>query len=312
MFDWFSAILIVFFGIVSSFLGIILLNEHVLYKRSERIIKEHSKTFYKAFSKIKDIKKRRAVYVVYAFCREADDAWDKHQSIQQLNALKLKLDQYLTGDIPRDKTFQALGLLHERFYQHYDYQAFYDMIEGQMMDANFQTYETMEDLLKYCYHVASSVGLMLLPVLAPKKVETLTPFAIKLGYAMQLTNILRDVGEDARRGYVYLPQVMLQQTNITKNDLLKGHITPSFIEVFEAIAKVAESYYDEALKDIHEFDDDVKLPLHAAAILYRDILTSCRASNYDVFTQKNYVSEERKEQLIKTLLKESSYGHLGH
>lgn len=312
MFDWFSALLVIFFGIVSSFLGMILLKEHLLYRRSEAIIKEHSKTFYQAFSKIKNKHKRRAVYVVYAFCREADDAWDKHQSLSKLEQLKVKLDQYRSGDLPKDKTFQALGLLHERFYKHSDYQAFYDMIEGQMMDARHQTYETMEDLLKYCYYVASSVGLMLLPVLAPKKEQQLKPFAVQLGYAMQLTNILRDVGEDARRGYVYLPSNLLKAANISKEDLIQGHITTSFIEVFEMIAKQAEQYYELALKEIDEFDEDVKLPLHAAAVLYRDILNSCRASNYDVFTKKNYVNEARKQQLITTLLKESSHGHLGN
>lgn len=274
----------------------------------EEIIKKNSLTFYKAFSKINDKKRREAVYAVYAFCRYADDLIDEDQDIDGLNQLKQNLDHYVKGKTPDNFRFRALRQTTKSFYpKNYSYQPFYDMIKGQEMDFTFQEIKTEEDLLNYCYYVAGTVGLMLTPVLSPKH-QLLNEFAVTLGYAMQITNILRDIGEDYQRGRIYLPTSLLEQANYSKDQLSRGIINSEFINMFEHLAKKAENYYKRALADLYMFPDEVKIPLGLSIILYREIIQACRDANYDVFSQKNYVSDTRKDELIQTYIQSLKRG----
>jgi phytoene synthase len=269
----------------------------------EEVIKKNSLTFYKAFSKINDKRKREAVYAVYAFCRYADDLIDENQDLEGLMQLKIDLDHYVQGRTPDQFFFRALKNTTKDYYpKHYDYSPFYDMIKGQEMDAHFKEIKTEEELLSYCYYVAGSVGLMLTPILS-KQHKLLTEFAVTLGYAMQITNILRDIGEDYERGRVYLPTDLLKQANYSNEQLSHGIINSEFINMFEHLAKKAENYYKRALADLYLFPNDVKVPLGLAIILYREIIQVCRENKYDVFTKKNFVTDDRKEELIKTYLK---------
>jgi phytoene synthase len=120
---------------------------------------------------------------------------------------------------------------------------------------------------------------------------------------MQITNILRDIGEDYERGRVYLPTDLLKQANYSNEQLSHGIINSEFINMFEHLAKKAENYYKRALADLYLFPNDVKVPLGLAIILYREIIQVCRENKYDVFTKKNFVTDDRKEELIKTYLK---------
>lgn len=274
------------------------------YKRCETVIKDNSKTFYKAFSKIKDRHKRNGVYAVYAFCRMTDDAIDVAGDIDLLDRYENELKAFKNGDVPDHFMWRALKDTTKRFYpKDDDFKPFFEMIEGQRMDIDHKGYQKLEDLLDYCYHVASTVGLMLLPILAPKNHRHLRDFAVELGYAMQITNILRDIGEDARNGRIYLPKELLAQANLTSEDLVHGKITDEFMLLFEKLAGIAEDYYDKALAKIHAFDSDVRLPLGLSIVLYRAIIDACRVSGYDVFTKKNHVSDETKNKLIETYRK---------
>ena len=271
--------------------------------RCEEVIKANSLTFYKAFSKIKDRKKRHAVYAVYAFCRYADDLIDEANDEEGLLQLKEDLDAYVKEHKAPNYIFRALNHTTKSFYaKDYDYNPFYDMIKGQLMDYRFIGYDTYEQLLDYCYHVASTVGLMLVPILSKEHSEQLTDFAINLGYGMQITNILRDIGEDAKKGRIYIPKQEISRANYTIHDLSHGKINVEFINMFEALAKKAEAYFEQALSDINLFPKDVRIPLGLSIVLYRDILNACRESEYDVFSKKNFVSEERKNILIKTYI----------
>lgn len=274
----------------------------------EEIIKKNSLTFYKAFSKINDKKRREAVYAVYAFCRYADDLIDEEQDIEGLNQLKKDLDQYVKGQTPDNFRFRALRQTTTAFYpKNYAYQPFYDMIKGQEMDYAFNEIKTEEDLLNYCYYVAGTVGLMLTPVLSSKH-QLLNEFAVTLGYAMQITNILRDIGEDFQRGRIYLPTSLMQQANYSKDQLSRGIINSEFINMFEYLAQKAENFYKRALSDLYMFPDDVKIPLGLSIILYRDIIQACRNAHYDVFSRKNYVSNTRKDELIHTYIQSLKRG----
>jgi phytoene synthase len=266
---------------------------------AKNIIKTNSYTFYKAFSLIKDRKKRDAIYIVYAFCRYADDVIDEHKDIEALNKLKKDLTQFKEGQVVKSKIFKSLSLISKTYYdKNYDYKPYFDMIKGQEMDISIFSYDTLDDLLGYCYHVASSVGMMLIPILA-KEDEVLNTFALHLGYAMQITNILRDIGEDYKKDRIYIPKDVLEifQVNISRE--MKEGPSNSFIEMFMHMENIARAYYDLALKNIHLFPSDVRKPLYYAAILYRAILDKCREVGYDVLHQKPFLNDEEKMQVIR-------------
>lgn len=269
------------------------------YKHCEMIIKKNSKTFYKAFSAIRNRRKRNAVYAVYAFCRKADDLIDENQDPDGLDALEDALARFVQGEKIDDVIFRALSDVRRLYGKDYLFKPYFEMIEGQRMDFKHQGYQTLDDLLKYCYHVASTVGRMLVPILAPRSKDVLMTFADELGYAMQLTNILRDVGEDQRNNRIYLPQDLMARHQVTKADLAEGRITQGFINLFEELAGHAERYYDKSLENLHLFPFDARIPLGLSIILYRGILDAIRASDYDVFTKKNYVSDAQKKALIE-------------
>lgn len=299
--DWFTLSLLIFAGVVVFLLALIYLRERRLIKYCEQIIKKNSLTFYKAFSKIENKKQRQAIYVVYAFCRYADDLIDEHQDINGLNQLELELEAFKNHKKTSLKVFKALSIIKDEFYgENYDYQPYFEMIQGQRMDITIASYDTMDDVLEYCYYVASSVGLMLLPILAPSKHQELKEFAIQLGYAMQITNFLRDVGEDYHKGRIYIPQESLKIHQIKIEHEVKNGPTESFKTLFDELASQARQYYQYAYDHIDAFSQDVRKPLLYAAKLYEAILDECM-TDYDVFTKKHFVSNDKKIEIIKKL-----------
>jgi phytoene/squalene synthetase len=299
--DWFTLSLFIFAGFVFFLLVLIVLRERRLIKYCEDIIKKNSLTFYKAFSKIENKKQRQAVYVVYAFCRYADDLIDEHQDIKGLNQLEEELHAFKNKKKTSLLVFKALRIIVDQFYgENYDYQPYFEMIQGQRMDVTITSYETMNDVLSYCYYVASSVGLMLLPILAPNKHQELKEFAIQLGYAMQITNFLRDVGEDYLKGRIYIPQETLKKYQVNIEYEFKNGPTESFKTLFDALASQARQYYQYAYDHIDAFSQDVRKPLLYAAKLYEAILDECM-TDYDVLTKKHFVSNDKKIKIIKSL-----------
>lgn len=270
------------------------------YWRCERIIQKASKTFYAAFSQLPTREQRRAVYAIYAFCRLADDCVDEHHDEQALNQFERDL-QALPKETNRPTHFMWRALRDTWRQFPSTMKPYQLMIDGQRMDFHKVSYDTMIDLYGYCERVASSVGWMLNPVLAPGKAETLEECARSLGIAMQLTNILRDVGEDLRLGRIYLPTQVIHEHGYDMERLKNAIIDPSFIQVWETIARDAETHYERAARYFHLYPPHSQFVLRAAALLYREILTVCRDSHYDVFTKKNFVPRERKLALIEQL-----------
>jgi phytoene/squalene synthetase len=299
--DWFTLSLLIFAGVVVVLLVMIYLRERQLIKYCENIIKKNSLTFYKAFSKIENKKQRQAIYVVYAFCRYADDLIDEHQDIEGLNKLELELHAFKNNKKTSLQVFKALSIIKDQFYgENYDYQPYFEMIQGQRMDITISSYKTMDEVLEYCYYVASSVGLMLLPILAPSKHRELKEFAVQLGYAMQITNFLRDVGEDYLKGRMYIPQETLKKYQVNIEHEFKNGPTESFKTLFNEFASQARQYYQYAYDHIDGFSQDVRKPLLYAAKLYEAILDECM-TDYDVFTKKHFVSNDKKIEIIKGL-----------
>ncbi len=265
----------------------------------EKIIKRHSKSFYYAFSKL-PTEKANAVYAIYAFCRTADDCVDGNQSPmekrQALKQLKKELDlfeDYAELDKP---LWRALRHVFNKYDM--DIKPFYDQLIGQSMDVDFNIPKTMQELESYSYYVAGSVGLMLLPVIASKSSADLHSPATDLGIAMQITNILRDIGEDFHeKNRIYLPKDELSHFQYTQNDLHKGVINVNFINLWEKMAMRAESLYSNFLFNISHFDADSRLPVYLSAQVYRGILDAVRKNEYQCLSKRNFVSKDKMAEL---------------
>ncbi|GAE92913.1 phytoene synthase [Gracilibacillus boraciitolerans JCM 21714] len=269
----------------------------------EMIIKKHSKSFYYAFSKL-PTEKANAVYAIYAFCRKSDDITDGNYSVQNkikaLNQLKSELDLFRNHEELDQPLWRALRHVFHTY--NMDIQPFYDQLwGGQSMDVNFVTLKTMHELERYCYYVAGSVGLMLLPVIASKNSNVLQSSSVELGTAMQITNILRDVGEDFYdKGRIYLPADYLSCYKYTYDDLRNGIINQNFINIWEKLAGYAESLYHRFLLDIDQFDKDSQRSVYLSVQVYKAILDAVRGNDYDCLSKRNYVTVERILEIERT------------
>jgi len=275
------------------------------FNKCEAIIKENSKTFYKAFSMLKAKQDRQAIYAIYAYCRVVDDAIDEYKDIDLLNSYEAKLMNMIKGNPPTDFIFRSLNEVIKYYYpKDYDFKPYFDLIEGQRQDFLFIQPITLDDLLKYCYHVAGVVGEMLSYVLAPKEaIGELKHVARNLGEAMQITNILRDIGEDRKRNRIYIPKDVMQQFNYTQEDLETGVINHGFTQMFEYLANYAHKKYETALEKLHLFKPDARKPLLLASKMYEEIIHTIRLNNYDVYNIRSVVSDERKKEIVLSIYK---------
>jgi len=278
------------------------------YLQCEAIIKKHSQSFYMAFKDL-PLHKRQGVYAVYGFCRVVDDAIDEDEDLQTLYTFASAIDQLSQMDETQPILY-ALSDTVQRF--SIPLQPFKDMIVGQEMDIVFDGIEDEAALLKYSYHVASSVGLMLLPILASEHHEQITPSAIELGYAMQITNILRDVGEDYhQKSRIYLPKDELNDDVMQAIQTKK--VNEAFIQVWERLAGLAETFYDNAIQDLKYYDDDALVSMTQAIVYYRGILNAVREANYDCLSQrcrvKNFITlQNQVKQIVSQAKRERAIG----
>ncbi|PKH11603.1 MULTISPECIES: phytoene/squalene synthase family protein [Planomicrobium] len=270
------------------------------YRFCEEIIAANSKSFYKSFSMLPK-ENRKAVWAIYAFCRTVDDIVDEGADpVRGLTLFKQEFNEFLAGNFDVEN---PMWLALSDVFKNYDMddEAYASMIAGQEMDLLMKRYKTVDDVLDYSYHVASSVGLMLLPVLAPGKTEILKEGAIALGYAMQITNILRDIDEDLGLGRVYLPSELMVKHNLEEADLHRKTVTPAFVSVWEEMAQEAEYYYEKAFETINEYPVSSRIPVKGAGLVYREILTTIRKKDYNVFGQKHFVPDQSKQQILACL-----------
>ena len=262
------------------------------YRYCEEIIKKNSKSFYFAFSQLPE-DKANAVFAIYTFCRRADDSVDENGSKvrqkEELERLNMELQLFEKGEEIQHPMWLALRDVFNRY--NMSIEPFYEQLEGQRMDINFTEPMTLKELEKYSYYVAGTVGLMLLPVLAQGSSIDLTEQAISLGIAMQITNILRDIGEDYHiKNRIYIPQSLLASELYSADHLKNATINSSFIRIWESLAQHAEELYDNFFHSIFYFDEDSRFQVLLAAKVYRGILNAVRKNNYDCFHVKNYVS----------------------
>ena len=284
------------------------------------ICRRHAKSFFFA-SAFLPIAKRQAAYAVYAFCRMMDDAIDEPASKQPpappstvgvsccstgsldrtLALFRDRLDEIyehrLELPLPefRDEAQHALyafGLTVHRY--QIPKQHFLDLAEGCRMDLTVSRYATWASLERYCYCVAGVVGLIMCCILGVSHSDA-GRHAVQMGNAMQLTNILRDIKEDAERGRVYLPLVDLARFKVTQQDLTAGTMTPNIRELMKfEIARARSLYRDGAEGLCWLAGDGSRLTASAMAVIYSGILSAIERQGYDVFAGRAHLSMTEK------------------
>jgi 15-cis-phytoene synthase len=276
------------------------------YELCRQITAKYAKTFYLGTLLMNDAK-RRAIWAIYAWCRRTDELVDGPAAAittsETLDLWEQQLEAIFAGK-PQDSFDVALVDTLQQY--PLDIQPFRDMVAGQGMDLYRSRYQTFEELYLYCYRVAGTVGLMSTSIMgidlslntAPWNSYS-TPYvpvdeAVALGIACQLTNILRDVGEDAHRGRIYLPQEDLAKFNYTEQDLLKGIVDDRWRSLMRYQIKRARNFYTQAEKGISHLSLDARLPVWAALMHYSRILNAIERNNYDVFTRRAYVPQWQK------------------
>ena len=259
------------------------------YLECRRQTRQHARTFFFA-SHVLPVEKRSAAYAVYAFCRRADNVVD-HRTTgtpgADLVALRSDLDDVYGGGGTLEPASLALRDTVERYGIPREY--FEDLLRGVEMDLSITRYATFAELEDYCYCVASVVGLMMSRVFGVSEPSALER-ALEMGTAMQLTNILRDVGEDYRMGRIYLPQSELEAFGYGEEDLAQGRVDQRFVRLMTFQIDRAREYYRRAAPGIeHIPDDGSRSCARLMSSTYAGILDRIEANGYDVFGRRAVV-----------------------
>ena len=257
-------------------------------------------SFYYAFLFLPQ-QQRAAITAFYAFCREVDDVVDEI-SETEIAAAKLswwanEVRQAYAGT-PTHPVMQALMPLAERF--GIEDRHLFAVIEGCHMDLHVQRYACREQLYDYCHLVAGIVGEVSARIFGQSQPQT-TEYAHRLGRALQLTNIIRDVGEDAMRGRIYLPTDECQRFGVSETDLLQRRHTPEFVELMRFQATLAHQCYDEALALLPATDRRSQKPGLMMAAIYRDLLREIEKDHFLVLDRRTRLTPLRKFWLAWTV-----------
>jgi len=275
------------------------------FERSRRVTAEYAKTFYLG-TKLMTPDKQRAIWAIYVWCRRTDELVDGPNAAritpEALQRWDDRLEAIFQGK-PYDMLDAALSDTVKKF--PLSIQPFKDMVDGMRMDLVKTRYETFDELYEYCYRVAGTVGLMSVPVMGIQPgreadTEEIYRAALGLGLANQLTNILRDVGEDSYRGRIYVPLEDLRKFNITEAEVMKGlvdddgNVDPRWKDFMRFQIQRARDYFKEAEAGALKLDDDARWPVMSALILYAQILDAIEANDYNNFDRRAFVPKYKK------------------
>ena len=257
------------------------------------LTKAHSKTFYFG-SRFFPPTQRRAVWAVYAACRRGDDIADEPGGGEAALLSWWEDTRAALGGLPSTPhpVDTALGWAARHYPLPAD--AFHELYLGLQMDLNGYEYRQMADLELYCRRVAGVVGFMIAPICGYSGGERTLEYALRLGQAMQLTNILRDVGEDMARGRVYLPSRLMAEYGVTLAMLQAGQVTPPYRALMRRLSQQAREWYAEGRAGLPYLHGSGRLAVTAAARAYEGILDALEANDYDNFRRRAHVSGPRK------------------
>jgi phytoene synthase len=242
-------------------------------------------SFYSSF-RFLPTDKRRAITALYAFCREVDDVVDEcsdeNVARTTLNWWRNEVAQ-IYGGKPQHPVGQALAPIVKQFNMAQEH--LLEIIDGMEMDLNQHSYPDFKSLQLYCYRVASVVGLLAAEIFGYTDRKTLK-YAHDLGIAFQLTNIIRDVGEDARRGRIYLPLDELAQFGVSTSDILDARESENFHKLMQFQIERAQRYYDLALAELPAADRKAQRTGLIMAAIYRATLNAVVASGCHVLCER--------------------------
>lgn len=258
------------------------------YTYCENVTRHHSKSFYFASAFLPE-ETRRAIRALYAFCRYSDDIVDEpgHDVAYSFERWAAMAHDPSSMSHP---VLRAWGDTYQRY--KLPAQVVDDLLAGVRMDLSISRYATFDELWLYCYRVASTVGLLSMHIIGYQ--PGADQYAIKLGVALQLTNILRDVGEDAQRGRIYLPLDELADFGLSEQDILRGRLDEQYQAFIKYQITRTERFYQEAQPGIPMLHRTGRLAVAAAADIYRGILPVIEANNYDNHTRRAFVPNWKK------------------
>jgi len=250
-------------------------------------------SFYSSFRFLPELK-RRAITALYAFCREVDDVVDETHDVdvarQTLNWWRSEISSLYQGKAthPVTKALQALLDDFDLAEEH-----FQEIIDGMEMDLDIHRYASFKELSLYCYRAASVVGLLSAEIFGYRNRDTLK-YAHDLGMAFQLTNILRDVREDADRGRIYLPQDELEKFGVSQQDLTHPVTSDSVQALFQFQAERARDFYQKAFNELPDEDRYTQRVGLIMAEIYQSILDEIEADQFRVLEHRIKLTPLRK------------------
>ncbi|MCF7871270.1 MAG: phytoene/squalene synthase family protein [Candidatus Omnitrophica bacterium] len=255
------------------------------FKLAKKITKKNAKSFYFA-SILLDSQKKKSAYTIYAICRISDDSVDNNEKNrkEKLEQIKNNINAaYLLQ--PLDSSLLSAFRKTINFYnipkKYFDY-----LNQGMQMDLEKNSYANYDQLYKYCYKVAGVVGLIMLYVFGFKD-KNAKKYAIKLGVAMQLTNILRDIKEDFMRGRIYLPKDECRKFNIRQDNLKKEIVDSNFVNFMQFQINKARKLYQDSEKGIKFITGyRCRLTIYLMKNIYAAILDKIEENEYDIFKKR--------------------------
>ena len=269
------------------------------YRQAEKITAQHSKSFYLASGFLPE-EKRSAVRSLYAFCRTVDDIVDESSDAKrdsQLDYWRMMVTHttFANQDLVAAAWADTLSRYH--IPRHYALQ----LIDGVARDLFQVRYQSFEDLATYCYGVASTVGLMSMYIVGFEDSKAV-PYAIKLGVALQMTNILRDIGEDYQNGRLYLPREELIFYGIQESDIANGRVTENWRHFMKFQIERTRQLYAESWAGVKMLEKEGQLAIAAASIFYQGILDEIEKNDYDVFSSRASLNAWGKLKRIPALI----------
>jgi 15-cis-phytoene synthase len=270
------------------------------YRHCEHVAKTQAKNFYYSFVTLPP-ERKAAMCAIYAFMRYSDDVSDEavadRTKAEEMRLWRATLDRTFVGDYGDSLILPAFHDTVRRYNIPARY--FHELIDGTEMDLTRNRYETWEDLHLYCYRVASVVGFVCIHVWGFDEADgRALEYAEACGLAFQLTNILRDVKEDADRDRIYLPQEDLRRFGVSEDDLKQGVINDSFRALMRFEAERAKEFYRQALALFPLVHEPGRPTLAIMVKIYRGILDSIERNGYDVHSRRARVSTPQKLRIV--------------
>jgi phytoene synthase len=268
------------------------------YRHCRRLNSRHGKTFYLATALLPPAK-RPAIHALYGFARFADDLVDRpdpgRHPGERLADLRAEVEDVLSGGRGRHPVVRAMADTVQRYA--IDRQYIADFLASMAADLTVTRYQTFEDLRRYMWGSAAVIGLQVLPVLGvadPGSMQAAERHAAELGVAFQLTNFLRDVGEDYRRGRIYLPSEELRAHGVREVMLSRARSSDELKSLISAQVARAREWYERAVPGIELLAPDARDCVRTANVLYGEILDEIQRADYDVLIARATVSRRRR------------------